>query len=581
MKKYIQRIITGIIVLAMVFGNFAGMGVSVVKAMDDPELNVRVVNEEGKPVSGVQLILKNEELGNIEFDDVTDVQGKATAADALLDVTEEATYYVQPEPGDKEHICEKPIVVHFCMNKFSWGNVPYIDTVDGEEYDGEYVELKVKGSGTGKPVVNAEINSVKSSIAEVNRNGGNTVITVSGTGLPSNMYFQMWYVMQNKGVDEVGRIQTVSASGSDTERKFNIKLPAASEYPKAVGWKVNISAVSNEYGKETGIINIAKDTVTGEVSALGAALKEAAILKEEEYTVKSWRAYSAAIEAAKPLQEDVNATNAKCRAALQAIEKAKAALVLVKDLATADTKQALSAAIKEAAGFKAADYTEGSWKAYNAAIETAKLLAAEEDATEVQCQTALKEIKRTKAALTKKTEAKIKVSKVMVSGSSKNIAAGKKIKLTAKVSPSNAANKAVKWKSSNKKYATVDAKGNVTVKKAGAGKSVTITAIAADGSGKKATYKIKIMKDSVKSVTLKANKSLKAGKSLKVKATVKTTGKNANKTLKWTSSNTKYATVSAKGVVKAKKAGKDKKVKITAAATDGSNKKKTITIKIK
>lgn len=76
-------------------------------------------------------------------------------------------------------------------------------------------------------------------------------------------------------------------------------------------------------------------------------------------------------------------------------------------------------------------------------------------------------------------------------------------------------------------------------------------------------------------------KSVKAGKTLKVKATVKTTGKNANKTLKWTSSNTKYATVSAKGVVKAKKAGKDKTVKITAAATDGSNKKKTITIKIK
>lgn len=95
------------------------------------------------------------------------------------------------------------------------------------------------------------------------------------------------------------------------------------------------------------------------------------------------------------------------------------------------------------------------------------------------------------------------------------------------------------------------------------------------------SYKIQIKKDTVKSIKLKAKKSVKAGKSLKVTAIVKTTGKKANKNLKWTSSNTKYAVVSAKGVVKTKKAGKGKKVKITAKATDGSNKKATIMIKIK
>lgn len=89
------------------------------------------------------------------------------------------------------------------------------------------------------------------------------------------------------------------------------------------------------------------------------------------------------------------------------------------------------------------------------------------------------------------------------------------------------------------------------------------------------------MKESVKSIKLKAKKTVKAGKSLKVKATVKTTGKKVNKKLKWTSSNVKYATVSSKGVVKAKKAGKGKIVKITASSTDGSNKKKVIKIKIK
>ena len=75
--------------------------------------------------------------------------------------------------------------------------------------------------------------------------------------------------------------------------------------------------------------------------------------------------------------------------------------------------------------------------------------------------------------------------------------------------------------------------------------------------------------------------SVQAGKTLKLKATVTTTGKSANKTLKWTSSNTKYATVSKCGKVKAKQAGKGKKVTITAMATDGSGKKAKVKIKIK
>ena len=55
----------------------------------------------------------------------------------------------------------------------------------------------------------------------------------------------------------------------------------------------------------------------------------------------------------------------------------------------------------------------------------------------------------------------------------------------------------------------------------------------------------------------------------------------ANRTLKWSSSNTKYAKVSSKGTVTTYKAGKKKSVKITARAVDGSGKSKTVTIKIK
>lgn len=176
----------------------------------------------------------------------------------------------------------------------------------------------------------------------------------------------------------------------------------------------------------------------------------------------------------------------------------------------------------------------------------------------------------------------IKIEKIKLSGLSHKIATGKKIALEATVTPSNATNKSITWSSSNTKYATVNNNGVVTIKKASKGKTVTITAIANDGSGKKATYKIKCMKGVVKKVSISGQKtqSLKAGKSINLKTKV-TASKSANKTLQWTSSNKKYATVTNKGKVTAKKAGKGKTIKITAMATDGSKKKATIKIKIK
>lgn len=174
----------------------------------------------------------------------------------------------------------------------------------------------------------------------------------------------------------------------------------------------------------------------------------------------------------------------------------------------------------------------------------------------------------------------IKVNKIKLQGLSNKIAAGKKLKLTAAILPETATNKKILWKSSNPKVATVTQTGVVTLKKKSGGKKAVITAAAADGSGAKASWKVTSMKGIVKKVKLTGNKPIKAGKSVKLKAKVKAT-KKANKKLLWTSSNTKYATVNAKGVVKTKKAGKRKKVKITAMATDGSGKKATVTIKIK
>ena len=88
---------------------------------------------------------------------------------------------------------------------------------------------------------------------------------------------------------------------------------------------------------------------------------------------------------------------------------------------------------------------------------------------------------------TKPAASKVKVIKVGLNYSTIYLTKGKSKTLKATVSPSNATNKSVKWSSSNKKIATVNAKGKVTGKKAG---TVTITVKATDGSGKKAVCKV-------------------------------------------------------------------------------------------
>ena len=79
-------------------------------------------------------------------------------------------------------------------------------------------------------------------------------------------------------------------------------------------------------------------------------------------------------------------------------------------------------------------------------------------------------------------------------GTKKTVTAGKKFTLHPTYSPKKASTKAVTFKSSNKKVATVTSKGKVTAKKAG---KVTITATCKDAGKKKATFKVTVKKKAV------------------------------------------------------------------------------------
>ncbi len=225
------------------------------------------------------------------------------------------------------------------------------------------------------------------------------------------------------------------------------------------------------------------------------------------------------------------------------------------------------------------NYIAESWNRYEQAVAKAEGLLAKEGTTLIELQEALKAIEAAKPV--PKSVQVVKMKKIAFPSSSYAIAAGKKVKLKPQISPRNASDKTLVWSVSNKKYATVK-NGMVTTKRAGAGKKVVITATAKDGSGVRKKVTVKIMKHAVRKINLMAAaKTVKAGSKVKVRAAVKTTGSKANRKLEWVSSNVRYATVSKKGVVKTKRAGKGKIVKITAKSTDGTNKKATVKIRIK
>ena len=234
----------------------------------------------------------------------------------------------------------------------------------------------------------------------------------------------------------------------------------------------------------------------------------------------------------------------------------------------------------------------------------------------------------------------IPVSQITLNKAETSISVGNSETLTATVAPENAANKALKWASSDEDVATVAPDGTVTAVKVG---TATITATAADGSGKSAVCTVTVtggttppahehrygdwskdgtnhwhectdaacpnqsesIKDKaahiytddadttcnvcgyertvtpeivpVSQITLnKAEASISVGNSETLTATV--APENATiKALTWASSDEDVATVAPDGTVTAVKAGA---ATITATAADGSGKSATCTVTV-
>ena len=165
----------------------------------------------------------------------------------------------------------------------------------------------------------------------------------------------------------------------------------------------------------------------------------------------------------------------------------------------------------------------------------------------------------------------IEVTAIKLNASAGNINVGKTVQLTATITPSNATNKTVTWKSSNTGVATVSSSGLVTAKAAG-----TANITASSNNGLSAIYKATVVIP-VSGVTIKLSDKAVTTATTTVGSSVQFTAvvspSNAtNKTVTWKSSNTKIATVNSAGKVSAKRTGT-----VNITATSGG---KTATVKL-
>lgn len=137
---------------------------------------------------------------------------------------------------------------------------------------------------------------------------------------------------------------------------------------------------------------------------------------------------------------------------------------------------------------------------------------------------------------------------VLLQKAKKTMKKGKTFALKATVTPA-AAKTTLKWSSSKPAVASVDQNGRVTAKKAGK----TVITVTTD-NGKTYSCTITVKKQAAEKITLNVKKkTLKKGKTFTLKAALKPS--YSTDSIKWSSSDKKVATVTAKGVVKARKKG--------------------------
>lgn len=329
-----------------------------------------------------------------------------------------------------------------------------------------------------------------------------------------------------------------------------------------------------------------KDKLQSEINqAIGESQKDS-------YTKESWAKYASALSYAKEVQGSESADQVMVDTALQSLLAARAALVKVPDVkpdpdpkpqpqpvavsGVTLNKQSVSMTLKEnialAANILPADAANKKviWSTSDSGKVTVdqngKITARKPGTAYITVTTADGGKKAVCKVVVKKPVVKLTYTKLLLQAKKSTTA----VRIQSAV-PSGEKIKSAK--SSKKSIATVSVKkGKLTIK----GKKPGITYVTVTSTnGATAKVRIQVKKTvNVSKLTLVKKASIKKGKKLTLKA-VKTPVTATSK-ITWKSSNSKIATVTSKGVVRAKKPGE---VTIIAISSNGKKAKCRVRVK--
>ena len=313
-------------------------------------------------------------------------------------------------------------------------------------------------------------------------------------------------------------------------------------------WKLTVYALGyNDYTYkfQATAENIVKPQVKPtDFTDLKAEVETAKALKQADYTAATWKSFAGELAEAEEVIAKTDASQAEVNEALSHLQAAEKELIKV--TATLDKKTATvytgkTVTLKATSNDKDAKATFTSSNTKVATVSSTGVVKG------VKAGTATITASYGNAKATCKVT--VKAPSVKFAKKTATVYKGKTVTVKATATPSVT----IKYTSSNTKVATVNSKtGAVKGLKAG---TVTITATAGT---LKATYKVTVKAPSVKFA--KKTATVYKGKTVTVKATA-----TPSVTIKYTSSNTKVATVNSKtGAVKGLKAGT-----VTITATSG------------
>lgn len=195
---------------------------------------------------------------------------------------------------------------------------------------------------------------------------------------------------REKPVDFAALQQLVDEAGALVEADYTPESWSsfATRLQEAREVLANADATQEDVDQAAAMLAAARDAlveaVTADLDELRAFVDKVDGLDQGLYTPESWSAFSEALAAAQALLVDDATTQDQADAALVSLQEAYGALVR----ADVDT-QALKDLVSEAEGLKASDYSQGTWSDLEAALEAAREVLANPQASQSDVDDAL------------------------------------------------------------------------------------------------------------------------------------------------------------------------------------------------